>query len=59
MALRPETQAKPVVPSKKNIIRGAYPLAQDLMLFSAGTPSQDMKEFPGLDCVTSGSRCGG
>ena len=51
MALRPETQAKPVVPSKKNIIRGAYPLAQDLMLFSAGTPSQDMKEF--LDWIAS------
>lgn len=45
MALRPETQAKPVVPSKKNIIRGAYPLAQDLVLYSAGAPKGEVSEF--------------
>ena len=45
MALRPETQAKPVVPSKKNIIRGAYPLAQDLVLYTAGQPSSDVQDF--------------
>ena len=45
MALRPEAQAKVIIPSNKNIIRGAYPLAQDLVLYSAGPAKGAAKEF--------------
>ena len=43
LALRPEAQARPISPSKKNIIRGAYPLAQDLTLYSRG-PAKGMAQ---------------
>jgi len=51
MALRPEAQAKAVVPSKKNIIRGVYPLAQDLVLYSGEELSEPAESF--LDWIKS------
>jgi len=45
IGLRPDGSGPPVRPSQQNIIRGAYPLYQDLYLFAPHEPSEAAAEF--------------
>jgi phosphate transport system substrate-binding protein len=45
LGLRPDASGPPVRPSQQNIIRGAYPLYQDLYLFTTAEPSEAANKF--------------
>lgn len=45
VALRASADARPVAPSQLNVIRGSYPLYNDLYLYSAGEPNDLTASF--------------
>ena len=51
LGLRPDPTGPPVRPSQQNIIRGSYPLYQDINLYTPGEPSGEVKQF--VDYVRS------
>ena len=51
LGLRPDPTGPPVRPSQQNIIRGSYPLYQDINLYTPGEPSGEVKQL--VDYVRS------
>jgi len=45
IGLRPDASGPPVRPSQQNIIRGAYPLYQDLYLYTPQEPTEAAEDF--------------
>lgn len=45
LGLRPDPAGPPVRPSQQNIIRGAYPLYQDILLITPGPPQGKARNF--------------
>lgn len=51
LGVRPDASGPPVLPSQQNVIRGAYPLYNDLYMYTPGAPGADAKAF--LDWIAS------
>lgn len=45
LGLRPDPTGPPVRPSQQNIIRGSYPLYQDINLYTPGNAGDEVKRF--------------